>query len=159
MSAESSLSIRRITRVELYGDLVFSLAQRSTCNRAQVGALVTTSWNSREIIVGTGYNGSPSGMPHCIEGECLLDDQGRCKRTIHAEVNAISSAIRHHDFTPILSTLWATHEPCFECYKLIIATGIPRVKAWVAKTDRDHAYLPQGLVKIEFLPRSFRPRT
>jgi len=39
------------------------VAERSTCNRAKVGALIARDKN----ILATGYNGSPAGLPHCTE--------------------------------------------------------------------------------------------
>ena len=37
------------------------VAERSTCLRARVGAVIVRDKN----ILATGYNGSPAGLPHC----------------------------------------------------------------------------------------------
>ena len=42
------------------------VALRSTCTRANVGAVVT---KDRRILT-TGYNGAPRGLPHCLEAGC-----------------------------------------------------------------------------------------
>jgi len=39
------------------------VADRSTCNRAKVGAVIVRDKN----ILATGYNGSPAGLPNCTE--------------------------------------------------------------------------------------------
>ncbi|KKL26258.1 hypothetical protein LCGC14_2397100 [marine sediment metagenome] len=66
------------------------VSTRSTCPRASVGAVVVSEDNR---ILSTGYNGSPSGEPHCIDVGCdMVDDH--CQRTLHAEVNAIAYAAR-----------------------------------------------------------------
>ena len=38
-------------------------AQRSTCLRRQVGAIIV----KEKHIIATGYNGAPKGLPHCEE--------------------------------------------------------------------------------------------
>lgn len=112
----------RILREELYQSMVFSLAKRSTCRRLHVGALVET--NNR--VIGTGYNGSPVGTPHCSEEGCLYDGRHRCRRTVHAEVNAILSAGSNID--PNGSRIWVSHFPCIDCLKLVIASGIKKIR-------------------------------
>jgi dCMP deaminase len=44
------------------------VAERSTCTRAKVGAVIVRDKN----ILATGYNGSPAGLPHCTEAGCLI---------------------------------------------------------------------------------------
>ena len=60
------------------------IATRATCDRLHVGALIV---KDRRILA-TGYNGSPPGMAHCDNAGHLLVDN-HCRRTIHAEQNAI----------------------------------------------------------------------
>jgi len=94
------------------------IAQRATCNRRQVGAVLVR--NKR--ILTTGYNGSPPGMPHCTEVGCWIVD-GHCIRTIHAEQNAIVQAALHGVSTEG-ATIYVSAAPCINCAKLIIAAGI-----------------------------------
>ena len=97
------------------------VASRSTCLRLKVGAVLVAEDNR---ILATGYNGSPKGTPHCIDVGCLKNEEGRCVRTIHAEVNAILSVdmlIKKN------SIIYCTHEPCDNCTKLIIQAGIKKV--------------------------------
>ena len=100
-------------------EIADKVKDRSTCPRRQVGAIIVKD----RRIKGTGYNGSPPSLPHCDEVGCLMVE-GKCKRTIHAEVNAIleTSPEERKD-----ATIYITDEPCMECTKVIIASGITRV--------------------------------
>ena len=106
------------------------VAERSTCNRAKVGAVIVRDKN----ILASGYNGAPAGLPHCTEVGCLIyqsktpagESEENCYRTIHAEINAIAQAakngvgIRDAD-------IYVTHTPCIHCLKVLINTGIKRI--------------------------------
>lgn len=96
------------------------VATRATCPRLSVGAVVVKD----NRILGTGYNGSPSGTPHCIDDGCIIHAD-HCIRSIHAEVNALLSAMQATDIRG--ATLYCTHRPCWECSKLIVQTGIAAV--------------------------------
>ena len=106
------------------------VAERSTCLRAKVGAVIVRDKN----ILATGYNGSPAGLPHCLDVGCLIyrsttpagEVEENCFRCIHAEINAIAQAakngagIRDAD-------IYITHTPCIHCFKVLINTGIKRI--------------------------------
>jgi dCMP deaminase len=102
-----------------------TVASRSTCNRANVGAVIVKN----RTILATGYNGTPRGCPHCDEEGHMLRKVGEkdsCIATVHAEVNAIAQAAR----TGVAiekSQIYCTHNPCFECTKVIINSGISRI--------------------------------
>jgi dCMP deaminase len=106
------------------------VAERSTCNRAKVGALIARDKN----ILATGYNGSPAGLPHCTEVGCLIyesktpsgETETNCFRTIHAEINAIAQAAKN-GATIRDADVYITHTPCIHCFKVLINTGIKRV--------------------------------
>ncbi len=106
---------------EYFMGIAHEVANRSTCERAQVGAVIVK--NKR--IITTGYNGSPSGLPHCTEVGCLMEN-GHCIRTLHAEQNAIIQAALHGVSTAGAS-IYVTHQPCFLCAKMIINAGIVRI--------------------------------
>jgi len=97
------------------------VARRSTCNRAQVGAIIVRD----KRILTTGYNGSPTGLPHCTEVGCLMVN-GHCVRTLHAEQNAVIQAALHGVSTD-RATIYVTHQPCLTCAKMIINAGINRI--------------------------------
>ena len=98
------------------------VSQRSTCQRAQVGAIIVKD----NRIISTGYGGAPSGMPHCLDEGCLMGNNEGCIRTIHAEVNTIAFAARS-GISVKGATMYVTLSPCYNCSKLIINSGIKRV--------------------------------
>ncbi|MDP3764174.1 MAG: dCMP deaminase family protein [bacterium] len=103
------------------------VAERSTCLRAKIGAVIVCD----KRILATGYNGAPSGIPHCLEVGCFVhetrDPEGlveqNCLRTIHAEINAIVQAARH-GISIEGASIYLTHSPCVNCLKVIINAGI-----------------------------------
>lgn len=113
-------------------------SDRSTCSRAQVGAVLAR--DGRQI--GSGYNGAPAGMDHCehepqptftrpplVPSVPRMPSAGYdrgCKLATHAEANAISYAAR---FGIMLegATIYTTLSPCYPCGQLIIAAGLVRV--------------------------------
>lgn len=105
------------------------VATRAACTRSQVGAVLVQD----NRIVGSGYNGSPSGQLECTEGGCprgLLSasevppgtEYSNCV-AVHAEVNALAYAASEARG----GTLYVTREPCDWCSKTIAAFGIERV--------------------------------
>lgn len=76
-------------------------------------------------VLSQGYNGSPPGAPHCEDVGCYLVD-GHCRRTIHAEHNAILWA-RGLGIDVRGATMYCTHKPCPECRRLLADAGIVRV--------------------------------
>ena len=75
---------KRLAWDEYFAAQALLIANRSTCKRAKVGAVLVKD----NKVISTGYNGSVSGTEHCIDHECLVIE-GHCVRTLHAEVNAI----------------------------------------------------------------------
>jgi dCMP deaminase len=128
---------------EYFMNIAHEVAKRSTCDRAQVGAVVVKD----KRILTTGYNGSPRGLPHCSEVGCLMDN-GHCVRTLHAEQNAIIQAALHGVSTEG-ATIYVTHQPCFICAKTIINAGISEiVYDREYKDDRSLDFLEQAGVKL-----------
>lgn len=98
-----------------------AVSARSTCNRAYVGAVLVRD----KRILTTGFNGSPSGLPHCDDvGHLIVDEH--CIRTIHAEANAIIQAALH-GISSKGATCYITHFPCLTCTKMLINAGVGRI--------------------------------
>ncbi len=95
-------------------EIVKIIAQRSSCKRAQVGAIITKD----NRIISTGYNNPPMGKQNC---DCDITE--RCEGTVHAEMNAILSAAK---FGIAINgcTMYCTHSPCQSCAQNIIGSGI-----------------------------------
>lgn len=107
----------RPSREKTFMDVASVFARRSTCSRAQVGAVIVKD----NHILAHGYNGTPPGLPHCVH-----QDDEPCEQAIHAEANAIAYAARV-GVNVAGGTLYTTHEPCLRCAQLIIAAGITKV--------------------------------
>jgi dCMP deaminase len=134
---------------EYFLNIAHEVAQRSTCERAQVGAVIV----KEKRILTTGYNGSPRGLPHCTEVGCLMDN-GHCIRTLHAEQNAIIQAALHGVITEG-ATIYVTHQPCFICAKTIINAGISKiVYDREYQDDRSIDFLDQAGVNLVAIKRA-----
>ena len=132
----------RPSRDDMLMEIAVSASQRSTCSRAQVGAVV--SHEGRPVSLG--YNGAPSGMPHCDHAcncgglgsgwdhpEGILtvhytgcNSEQPCKLSVHAEPNAIAFAARYGVATQD-AEMHLTVSPCWSCSQFIINAGIKRV--------------------------------
>ncbi len=97
-----------------------AVAERSTCLRKSVGAVITFEHK----LISTGYNGSIAGMPHCSETGCMMEDN-HCVATIHAEVNALIQAGGLAATRG--ATIYTTASPCWPCFKQIANAGIKEI--------------------------------
>ena len=112
------MSSDRLERDDLFMAVARLYAARATCARGRVGAVAVRDGR----IVASGYNGAPSGQPHCIDTGCILD-QEHCVRSIHAESNLIAWAARtgtELDDTYVFSTT----QPCLACSRLLVNAGV-----------------------------------
>jgi len=102
------------------------IASASKCVSKQVGAVIVK--NGR--ILSTGYNGTPPGYTNCTDhwdGEYTKDHHEWSKTyEIHAEMNAIIWAARE-GISIDGATIYVTLEPCSDCSKNLIASGIKRI--------------------------------
>lgn len=110
----------RITRDQMFMQFAEVAARRSTCRRLNVGAVLVYKNN----VVSVGYNGPPSGEPHCTGDNCGVPS---CTRALHAEHNAIVRAADDGFENFHLSTIYVTNSPCEGCFNVIRAYRIPRV--------------------------------
>ena len=92
-------------------------AMRSTCYRLNVGAVLVYDRN----VVAVGYNGAPSGEPHCTGNGCRYFTPAGC-RVVHAEANALERVAG----SPV-DSLYVTHSPCAECARSLVAAEIAEV--------------------------------
>ena len=113
--------IKRPTWDEYFLEIAKMVAQRSTCDRAHVGAVIAKN----KVILSTGYNGAPRGLPHCDDvGHEIVD--GHCIRTVHAEANAIAQAARNGAAIDGAS-IYLTISPCYDCFKMMVNAGVAEV--------------------------------
>lgn len=111
---------QRLAWDEYFASQALLIANRSTCQRAQVGAVLVKD----NRVLATGYNGSVSGTAHCIDHGCLVID-GHCVRTLHAEVNAILQGAERGISKGF--TAYVTHFPCLHCTKQLLQVGCARI--------------------------------
>lgn len=111
----------RISRHQMFMEMAFTASKRSTCSRANNGAILVQDRN----VVSIGYNGPPSGEPHCMGPKCVEPGRTGCSRSIHAEANAITRAAATASVRG--ADLYCTMSPCSNCARLIARYGIGRV--------------------------------
>ena len=111
---------------EYFMDIALLVARRSTCRRRRVGAITVRD----KRILATGYNGAPTGLPHCLDIGCLREEleipsgeRHELCRGLHAEQNVIIQAA-YHGVSVEGATLYCTNLPCSICSKMLINAGI-----------------------------------
>ncbi|OQX87323.1 MAG: cytidine deaminase [Candidatus Omnitrophica bacterium 4484_70.2] len=110
-------------------DVACLVSQRSTCLRRKVGAVLV----KEKRILATGYNGAPSGLPHCETVGCLREklkvpsgERHELCRGLHAEQNVLLQAACYG--IPVRgSSLYVTVSPCSICAKMIINAKIKEI--------------------------------
>lgn len=118
-----------------------TIALRSRCSRAQIGAVIV-SRNQR--IASTGYNGPAASFPAvsletgtCLDwcprarGEAPLDNMYDACPAIHSEANALLYIDRSQAEG---GTIYITDAACMQCAKLISNSGIVRVVMRISST-------------------------
>ena len=96
------------------------ISNRGSCDRLRTACVLV---NSDKRVVGTGYNGSVSGLETCDEAGHLLENN-HCVRTLHGEVNAVLNAVRE-DLRG--ATAYIVGTPCVDCAKVLMQKGIARI--------------------------------
>ena len=120
----------RLSWNEYFMSIAKIVAERATCNRAKIGAVIVKDKN----IIATGYNGAPAGLPHCTEVGCLIyvsknpdvEEEENCFRTIHAEINAIAQAAKN-GVSIDAADIYITASPCYHCLKTLVNSGIKSI--------------------------------
>jgi dCMP deaminase len=135
------MTSRRVTKHEYYLGIAKEVAQRSTCFRRSIGAIIIRD----DQIISTGYVGAPRKTKDSFEhGQCLRDklniphgQRYELCRSVHAEQNAIINAARAGvsllgGDMYIYGSVYGEDEPidafpCFICKKMIINSGLDHV--------------------------------
>ncbi|MEW6201873.1 MAG: cytidine/deoxycytidylate deaminase family protein [bacterium] len=123
------MSKERPTWDEYFMKITYDVAERSTCLRRRVGAIIVKD----KRILATGYNGAPTGIVHCSVRGCLREqmnipsgERQEICRGLHAEQNAIIQSSLY-GFSITGAQMYSTTQPCITCAKMIINAGIRRV--------------------------------
>jgi len=138
--------MERPSKDQYYINIAMAVSKRSTCLKRHYGAVIVVD----DRIVGTGYNGSPSGHYNCCDlGICRRPTAEKGKDyfecpAVHAERNAIIQATKHDGCSVFGATLYLACEdvehvdgvpawdlidakPCMYCEEMIKMHGIARV--------------------------------
>ncbi len=130
----------RVSKENYYLDIAQTVAERGTCLRRHFGAIIVKN----DVIISTGYVGSPRGRKNCSDmGTCLRDklniprgERYELCRSVHAEANAIIAAPREQMLgatlymacvSPKTGEVVGGVNSCAMCKRLIINAGIDRV--------------------------------
>lgn len=120
---------------EYFMGILDAVSMRGTCPRGRCGSLIMRD----NVLLSTGYVGAPSGAPQCDEIGCLMKEvkhedghvSMHCKRTVHAEANAILQAAKN-GIEVRGGTIFSGMTPCRDCAMLIVNSGLKKV---IAKKD------------------------
>lgn len=113
------METERLSWDEYFKKMVLVSAEKSACERLQVGCILVDD-NNR--ILAHGYNGF---LPKCPHISIVRDDHEQA--TIHAEQNVISYCARM-GISCNDATAYITHYPCLICSRLLLASGIKKIK-------------------------------
>jgi dCMP deaminase len=121
-------------RHDFYMRIALVVESGAKCLGSQVGAALVRD----DRVLGSGYNGTPSGYPNCTPRErgchrCAVrfEDEGAGLHgklydiclCVHAEQNAMATAARF-GVAVDGSILYSTLQPCFNCLKNAMQTGV-----------------------------------
>lgn len=113
---------------EAYMDVAERFSRLSHAKKLKVGAIIVKD----NRIISIGYNGMPSGWDNACENLIIYEgshpNHELCskKEVLHAETNAIAKVAKSNESCDN-AAIFCTHEPCLECAKIIMQSGITSV--------------------------------
>lgn len=122
-SIDYKIAMTRRDKNEYYLSVAKTIAFGSSCPEGKQHGSIAVK-NRR--MISTGYNGPPSGMPHCSR-PCPMEvykaanngkkDFSLCP-AVHAEINVLITAAQLG--TPLVdSIIYVTKQPCNDCLKAL----------------------------------------
>lgn len=132
----------RPNKEQYYMNIAKAIAERSTCLRAKVGAIIVKD----DVIASTGYVGAARGEPNCCDiGVCERmrlnippGERYELCQSVHAEANAIINAARSgHNiaggdiyvyFERIDGGKIKHTGPCLMCARMIKNAGLKQIR-------------------------------
>ena len=112
--------------VSYFMDIAEAASRKSNCVSRKVGAVIVKN----KQILATGFNGVPSGFPHCnvcYGGERVSGHGLEVLPCCHGEMNALIQCAKKVSDGTDGATLFCTSMPCNDCLKAIIQAGIRQV--------------------------------
>lgn len=112
----------RPTWDEYFMGVAVSISKRSSCDRANVGAVFVKD----KQIIATGYNGSLWSDDTCDDsGHMVVDNH--CVRTIHAEMNGLVQLAKTSGSSSDGCSVYVTHFPCKDCMFHLIQAKVSKI--------------------------------
>ena len=121
MRTDNSLSLDATKWPRRFLDLAEHIAGWSRDPSTKVGAVLV---DNEKRLLATGYNGFPRGVRDLPER--LADRDAKLRMTVHAEQNALLTALRH-GVSVLGATCYVTRPPCGSCAAALIQAGVVRV--------------------------------
>jgi len=146
--AQEKRYYRHLEKYKFYMDMCHRGAEQfSTCGKRQYYAVIIDQYG---VVIGTGYNGGPSGSTHCVDGGCPRlaanstpgSSYDNCI-AIHAEANALLHTDWHDRQG---GTIFVNGPPCYSCAKLIANSGLTEL---VFYDDPDYPYEDWGRIATD----------
>ena len=154
----------RVSKIDTYLNVAEVFAYRSTCIKRKYGAVIVIN----DVVVSTGYNGSPRGYDNCCDiGTCLRMERNMHQgegydicRAIHAEQNALLNCSREQNallncsreqtmgadlyLTGVNPSDNSIHRarPCPLCARMIIQAGIRNVIMRTGESAGEYVIVP-----------------
>ncbi|MGW8957031.1 deoxycytidylate deaminase [Paenibacillus sp. NPDC055715] len=150
-------------------DIAYMVSTRSRCSRRHVGAVLVQG----KKLLGTAYNGAPSGVPDCSEAGCMISEEyevvhregreemvkkQRCIRTIHAEQNLLL-------FTDRIdregSSVYVTDQPCWTCANMLANSGVVEIvyhRPYPKDSDKVRGMMEQKGIAFRMLDNYHPPK-
>ena len=140
--------MERVSKHNYYLDIAQTVAERATCMRKKYGSIIVKN----DVIVSTGYNGSPRGRKNCTDlNFCMRDKLNRPRgeryelcRSVHSEQNAIIAAPREQMLgatlymacvDPADGSVVSGVNSCMMCKRVVINAGITTV---IIRDDKEN---------------------
>lgn len=126
-----------------------TIAQRSRCSRAKVGAVIVSA---DQRVLSSSYNGPPRGLQ--VDGECInwcpraqtgvADPLYDNCHAAHAESNALARA----DYSQMQgSTMYITTSICKGCAKIVANSGVTNI-VYRASSNGEDAYRDPASTRV-----------
>ena len=129
---------KRLNWDEYFISTALLISSRSTCDRLKVGCVIVKD----NRIISSGYNGHLPGEEH---KSIVVDNHEQA--TVHAECNAIADCA-NRGVSCKDATIYVTHYPCINCFKIIAASGIKNIKYLNDYKNNDIIKLISNSVKV-----------
>jgi dCMP deaminase len=129
------------------------ISKRATCPRRSVGCLIIRPHGPH--VVG-GYNGAAEGIPTCLEEGCL-EEGGHCVRAVHAEIRAITTAVKA-GVSLDGCIAYVTLLPCINCMQALLESGIREIHydQKYARDEANHLFRFAESAGVQLIERQYR---